>query len=300
MPTFTIRGKHKRGDRGSTEEEANTSKRANMAAELNRSEDNLTLEDEYLETTDEPSLTELKEMLVDIQISIQSILRENKETRNEIAQLKETVLEQRSIIASLKTTLAGLEKQCANNEKDLVAARKIVDEQTEEIAELYDLQDQLEQYTRKNSLEIHGVPESAYSSTEEVVLKLAEALEVPVQPQDVEISHKLRNKGTKAIIVKFVSHKVKPQLYRKRAKLKNVKISDLFPSATSATRAEATRIFLNENLTSYRRKIVNRANQMRKDSLLLSVWTLDGKIFVKTSPDGSPIRINELEDLDAI
>jgi len=51
-----------------------------MAAESNTSTDNLTLDDENLETTDEPSLTELKEMLVDIQISIQSILRENKET----------------------------------------------------------------------------------------------------------------------------------------------------------------------------------------------------------------------------
>ena len=76
----------------------------------------------------------------------------------------------------MKTSLAGLEKQCANSEKDLVAAKKIIDEQSEEIAELYDLQDQLEQYTRKSSLEIHGVPESAYSSTEEVVLKLAEVL----------------------------------------------------------------------------------------------------------------------------
>ena len=100
--------------------------------------------------------------------------------------------------------------------------------------------------------------------------------------------------------VKYVSHKVKTQLYKERVKLKNVNISDLFPSATSATRAEATRIFLNENLTSYRRKIVNRANEMRRDGLLLSVWTLDGKIFVKTSPNGSPIRINELEDLEAI
>ena len=57
--------------------------------------------------------------------------------------MKERVLEQRSIIASLKTTLAGLEKQCASNEKDLAAARKIIDEQSEE---LYDLLDQLEQY----------------------------------------------------------------------------------------------------------------------------------------------------------
>ena len=50
-----------------------------------------------------------------------------------------------------------------------------MDEQQEEINELYDLQDKLEQYNRKNSLEIHGVPESAYTSTEEVVLKLTEA-----------------------------------------------------------------------------------------------------------------------------
>ena len=84
-----IRGKHKRGDRGSTEEEFTTSKRANMADELNSSEDNPTLDDENLEATDEPTRAELKEMLVDIQISIQSILRENKETRREVVQLKD-------------------------------------------------------------------------------------------------------------------------------------------------------------------------------------------------------------------
>ena len=244
-----------------------------MADVLNSSEDNPTLDNEDLETADEHTRAELKEMLVDIQISILSILRENKETRREVVQLKETVLEQKTTIASLKSTVAGLEKQCANNEKDLVTARRTIEEQCEEITELYELQEHLEQYTRKNSLEIHGVPESTYRSTEEVVLKLAEALEVPVQSQDIEISHKLPNKGMKAIIVKFVSHKMKTQLYKERVKLKN--ISDLFPSATSAIRAEATRIFLKENLTSFRRKIVNRANEMRRDGLLLNDWTLD-------------------------
>ena len=57
----------------------------------------------------------------------------------------------------------------------------------------------MEKYTRKNYL-IHGVSESAYSTTEEVVLKLAEALEVSITPQDVEISHKLKHKGNKPII----------------------------------------------------------------------------------------------------
>ena len=107
--------------------------------------------------------------------------------------------------------VASLEKQCANNEKDLAAARKTIEE-CKEIAKLYSLQDQLGRCTGKNSLEINGVPETAYKSTEEVVLKLAEVLKVPVQSQGVEMSHKLPNKGMKAIIVKLVSHKVKTQL----------------------------------------------------------------------------------------
>ena len=40
---------------------------------------------------------------------------------------------------------------------------------------------------------MHGVPESDYSITKEVVMKLAEALEDSITPQDVEISHKLKN-----------------------------------------------------------------------------------------------------------
>lgn len=55
--------------------------------------------------------------------------------------------------------------------------RKISDEEAE-IAELYNLQDAPEKYTRENYLEIHRLPESANTSTEEVVFNLGEALNV--------------------------------------------------------------------------------------------------------------------------
>ena len=45
-------------------------------------------------------------------------------------------------------------------QQELEDARKKTGEQEEEISQLYDLQDSLEQYTRKNSLEIHGCPRS--------------------------------------------------------------------------------------------------------------------------------------------
>lgn len=295
--------KNKRGARGSVEEETNISKRANMADTEGMQDEERTTEEEETTATEislEERMEELKEVLVDIQINISNIFKENKSIRSELAELTSTVREQNHEIANLKASLKKITKQCGNAEHELAAARKRVNEQQDEIYELYELQDNLEQYTRKNSLEIHGVPESAYSTTEEVVLKLAQALEVPITPKDIEISHKLKRKGNKPIIVKFANHKVKSSIYKSRTKLKHIKVSNLFPNATAATRAAGDHISLHENLTSYRKKIVNRANEMRRDGLLLSVWTLDGKVYVKTSPEGRPMKINDLEDLEHI
>ena len=44
--------------------------------------------------------------------------------------------------------------------------------------------DDLEQYSRKNSLEIHGIPQDAYSDTEA-------PLNITIEPEDIEISHKI-------------------------------------------------------------------------------------------------------------
>ena len=136
------------------------------------------------------------------------------------------------------------------------------------------------------------MPHDAYTNTGQVVIKLAEALNITVELEDIEISH---NKG-KAIIAKFVNHKAKARLYKERTKLKDVRLHDLFPRYPSTDGNR--RICLNENLTPYKRELVEEANKRKHDGTLVSVWTLDGKVYVKTSPSGSPIRIYCLCDLN--
>ena len=151
---------------------------------------------------------------------------------------------------------------------------------------------------RKNSLEIHGIPQEAYTTTEDVVLKIGEVLDVPISPGDIKISHQLKSQN-KPIIVKFLSHKVKSSLYKKRTVLKDITVSHLFPTSNYATSlGRGNHIFLNENPTAYRCSVVKKPNGMMKNGLLVSVWTIDGKIFVKTSPSGPSVRIHCLEDLD--
>ena len=167
-----------------------------------------------------------------------------------------------------------------------------LENQRDETERLSEELNNLEQYSRKNSVEIHGMPHDAYTNTGQVVIKLAEALNITVELEDIEISH---NKG-KAIIAKFVNHNAKARLYKERTKLKDVRLDDLFPRYPSTDGNR--RIYLNENLTPYKRELVGEANKRKHDGTLVSVRTLDGKVYVKTSPSGLPIRIYCLCDLN--
>ena len=133
-----------------------------------------------------------------------------------------------------------------------------------------------------------------------MVIKLSQLLNEPVRGEDIDITHKIYSGKSKPrnIIVKFISHKKKTALYKKRTALKNVKISQLFPHCPAATALASKRMYIDENLTPFRRNLMKEANQMRRDGTLSSVWSMDGKMFVETSPDGVAHRIHCQEDLD--
>ena len=78
-------------------------------------------------------------MLVDIQITVNNILLENKRISGEVMELKSTVYKQKAELSAIKEGLDQTTKQCANAEKQLAAVRNQLAEQEEEIAELYDL-----------------------------------------------------------------------------------------------------------------------------------------------------------------
>ena len=58
-------------------------------------------------------------------------------------------------------------------------------------------------------------------------------------------------------------------MYKERTKLKDVRLHDLFPRypATDGNR----KIYLNEDLTPYRRELVEEANKRKHDGTLVSV-----------------------------
>ena len=60
--------------------------------------------EEAVNAEGEPSNAELREMLINIQINIATILRKNKSIRSNMADLKHTIQQRKDDITALKTT----------------------------------------------------------------------------------------------------------------------------------------------------------------------------------------------------
>jgi len=234
--------------------------------------------------------------LSDIHATLKDLLKLMNKVCNEVAELKASFRLEESELRTAKDSLNEALKYNDELKLKLKATKQRVKEQEEEIYELYENMDTLEQYTRKNSLGIEGIPENVCCD-EDAILKVAEILNVNVKREDIDTCHRIKREKTRPIIARFVSHKVNRALYKQRVQLRNISFSQLFPSASAAARASSNRIFINKNLATCRQNLVRIANEKKEVGLLKGVWTVDGKIFVKTSPVGRPTRINTEDDL---
>jgi len=140
-------------------------------------------------------------------------------------------------------------------ENEILDLKALVEEKNEQIdnlsrrvAELEVKCDDLEQYSRRNSLRIHGLPESEYEDVGEKILDLAnKALEVtpPITPADIDRVHRIGKQNDSAqprpVILKLATYRLRDRIYRKRTKLKH---------------AEVGKIYINEDITARRSNLL--------------------------------------------
>ena len=119
---------------------------SNAAAEEATDEEAFEIE-ETKENDEEPSLLKIRKMLVNIQITVSDIQLKNSQFTEEMAVLRNIIESQKRDLSSTKTTLEKVTWENNELKKELEAMRKNVMKREEEIEELYDLQDDLEQYT---------------------------------------------------------------------------------------------------------------------------------------------------------
>ena len=149
----------------------------------------------------------------------------------------------------------------------------VVDSLVLKIHDLEYHQDNLEQYSRRDSLRIvNNWPEIRGENTDNHVVKLVnEQLKIDTRPEEIARSHRVGprriNKKPRPVIVKFISHNTKEKIYRARGR--------------SAFNEETEHFYINEDLTNIRNKMYQQARTLKKENMITDCWTMDGTIFIK-------------------
>ena len=220
------------------------------------------------------------------------LLEENRALRKQYEELKQSIEFNNSKVESLEQENKNLKEEVKSLKKSLSETKDDVDILYEDLGTAITQLDDLEQYTRKHNLEIHGIAETADENIAESIIKLGKIVNVHISPNDIDICHRMAtpsNSGPKPTIVRFKSHKTKSELYKARKYLKSVSLNQYF-HATNI-------VYINENLTILRRKLFAKVRKFKKDNHWQSAWTIDGKIFIKKSQQDQPKRILVEEDL---
>lgn len=233
---------------------------------------NLTME--KLEKILDEKLSPLSEQLKEALVMVNSL-------NTKYEKMEETLVVLQEENKALKEEHASLKAQVLSSANDLKSVEKSLND--------------LEQYTRRDSVEIRGIPlpeESQEEDTNEIVLQLSQKMGIPLERKDISVSHRIRSRSSvdPAIIVKFVRREVRERLYRARKRLKSITTADFGFSVEK-------KIFINESLTPKNKELFKDCLRFKKDNSFKFLWTNAGKIFLRRNADSPVILINSSVDI---
>ena len=185
--------------------------------------------------------------------------------------LRDHIVPLNKISEIVKQEVAALQRSF---EEKLEIKDKVIGVMQSKIKALEGTMDELEQYGRRQNLRIHGIPESANESTDEMILSLAnDKMKVvpPLKLEEIQRSHRVgkslpQNQGKpRPILVRFGG-------YRSRAKL---------GQRECRARLRGSGVYLSEDLTRQRATLAWQARKAKRDGHILDTWVHDGKVLSK-------------------
>ena len=135
----------------------------------------------------------------------------------------------------------------------------------------------LDQYGRRQNLEFEGVPVTEGEDMVDLVVRIDNLVGAKVKRNDILTAHRLPPKHRSkigdppGIIARFISRNVRNEIYSKRAVVKSLDEKD-FPLQNM----ERNKVFINENLTQARKRLLWLTKQKAKAKKFFLYMLLHG------------------------
>lgn len=221
----------------------------------------------------------------------------------DFAELKTTLLamlgdgEVRSILRNL-LGVEEREKEIADLKEQVAAQKSVIEDQDQRLSEL-------EQYSRRNCLNFTGIPEAKEENTVQLAIDLAKMANVKLERTDIDRAHRIGKLKTPApgqssvtprpLVVKYTytSYLKREAVWFGRKELRKAKP----PRGSTLTEGSMKNAFVQENLTRRNQEIMYLARELRRAGKLWAVWTDGCVLKVKKSKEAQTVRLTSKADL---
>ena len=164
-------------------------------------------------------------------------------------------------------------------------------------------QDESNQYSRRDTLEVAGIPAVVNDDPAKLIVEMADLMNIRLSEEDISVAHRLPpTKKTKdRLIVKFVRRSKRDEIYKKKGKLRMKRAKDL-PTVGAQLEASSTnytsQIHVNESLTPYRKKLFGRILDFKRSNNYKYLWTVNGKIMLRETDTSSTSSFTTFEQFE--
>lgn len=235
---------------------------------------------ENLENRFESKLTEMVEK---ISVSVQSKLADNpgliiENMRKEMDEFRESL----NFLNASVEQLTAEKKELKDTNRSLLAHNAMLEQKVAD----------LEQYSRKNNVEIRGVPCTQGENCIEIVQSIGNKINCPVSKDDLDVVHRVpSSSSSKNLIVRFRCRTTKAEFISKARKAR-LQTSDIGFHGTTTTP-----VYVNDHLTQENKKLFAKALALKREKKWQYLWTEDCVIKARYSSDSRVFRIRAEGDL---
>ena len=196
-----------------------------------------------------------------------------------------------STLTGIRNELSDLKKAFEKLGSDLSVARQVNSVLRERVTSLERQCWGNSQYSRRECLELTGIPETSDNNTlESTVLKIFERLEVKVDLSNVKDCHWISSKnGPKRVIVKVSKRKDASKICSSKRKLKDMDLTSI-----GITKP----VYINDSLCTYYQMLWRKCKSLQTNKLIHSFWVTNVSIRLRTVENGRTNVITHLSDLE--
>ena len=212
------------------------------------------------------ALNSLQQCLLNVQQEVRDIRRISESTQQSQIKGEGQLMELTKSINYINEKFKEYEEERKADKEIIKKLQQNLSSMSKRLDDMDKQLDKQEQYSRRNCILIHGIPENKGEDTDKEILKVInDDIDENVSITDIDRSHRIGmfiqgNRNPRPVIVKFARYHVRRKVFSNKKNLKGKPVS------------------ITESLTAKRMEILKKA---RDEKGFKNVWTYDGSIMYK-------------------